>query len=450
MIKILKSKKYIFEISNSDLQIKLIETHSNKLLIKIIDLLNSMNIPIKTSFISYYVNKMINIINKLYSNINILSYQFINYELLKLTFDNNITYYDNLNRISTNLNHIKRAIDTRYFKKWQYITYQLDNYKSLGDYIMKNYEVINDKSQKITNAFLKIYEMLDYYDLIPNIDSLNSFHFCEAPGMFIIGLNHFIKTKTNITNWSWYGNSLSIDASSTALSDYHGLIEKNKDKWLIGPDKSGDIRDLNNIDFFKSKLNEVDFITSDCGICAESSNYNKYEELIAETNFAQFFNLINLLKIGGSGIIKTFIPLELASNVCVIYTLTQLFDEVHLSKPITSRPQNSEVYLICIRFKGIKKDLLNEFRSLLEKEFNPNNKWIKDIPESFLNQLEDYVTNITRQQISYLLNIFYFIDNNTELDKIKLLSPENKLKEEIKKHWCKKFNFQSNLKHKLI
>ena len=46
----------------------------------------------------------------------------------------------------------------------------------------------------------------------------------------------------------------------------------------------------------------------------------------------------------------------------------------------------------------------------LNPKFNPRLNWIKNIPESFTKQLEDYVIEITRQQMSYLLNIFHFID----------------------------------------
>jgi 23S rRNA U2552 (ribose-2'-O)-methylase RlmE/FtsJ len=402
--------------------------------------------------LDYYDTKLLTINNKLYSAVNLISYQFITYDDIKLNFDltsKTLTKYTGLNNLSKNLNRIKRAIDTRYFKKWQYITFQLDNYKLLGEYISKKYNVFSNKTIKPSNAFMKIYEMLMSFNIIDKSKpTLKSFHFCEAPGMFIMGLNHYLQTKTNIKSWDWYGNSLTIDADKTALSDAYGLIGANKNKWLIGPASSGDIRELANIDFFKEKLSEVDLITSDCGICVDTCELNNYEELIAETDFAQFVNMLNLLAKGGSGIIKTFIPLELASNVCLIYTLTQVFEEVYFSKPITSRPANSEVYLVCIGYLGIDQVVLNQLKQLLNKKinpkFNPKLNWIKNIPQSFIKQLEDYVVEITRQQISYLLNIFHFIDNTAELEKIKLIKDDKKLKEVTNQYWCKKFSFESN------
>ena len=453
--KILNSIKHIIDVKNKDLQKKIISIYETKLSSIAINLFSTYNIPVNTHIQTFYDNKLITINNKLYSSLNVISYQFINYESLDIKFKlTNHKIYSNLHNIAMNLNKIKRAIDTKYLKKWQYVTYQLDNYKSLGDYVSKKYDLLNDKKQKVSNAFLKIIELMMTYDIIP-IDTikLKSFHFCEAPGMFIIGLNHYLQTKTKVKDWSWYGNSLTIEAEKTALTDMHGLIKANKDKWLIGPESSGDIRSLTNINYFKSKLESVDFITSDCGICIDSSMLNKYEEIIAETDFAQFINMINLLRVGGSGIIKTFIPLELSSNVCIIYMMTQLFEEVYLSKPITSRPQNSEVYLVGKNFLGIEDNLLNKLKSLLDKSvnpvFDPFNQWIENIPVSFISQLEDYIVDITRQQISYLLNIFHFTDNTTDIDKIKLLS-SGKLKDITNEYWCKKFKLESNKKNKLI
>lgn len=450
--KILKIKRHILKIQNITIQDKLISKYGNKLLSLVINIMLDYNIPIKTSVTKYYDNKFLTIVNKLYASLNFLSYQFINYSLnsdsdeklsVNLIKSSN-DKYSRLENIAKNLFKIKRAIDTRYIKKWNFITYDMDNYKSLGDYVTKKYSVFDNKEIKASNAFLKIYEILFNMNFFDNkLDQLKSFHFCEAPGMFIIGMNHYIKTKTNIKKWEWYGNSLSDDFEKTALGDKVGLIKKYKDKWLVGPKKSGDIRDLGNVDYFKSVLGEVDFITSDCGICVDDSKLNLQEDLTAETDFAQFYNMINLLKVGGSGIIKMFIPLRLPSNVCLIYTLTKLFKEVHIIKPITSRPNNSEVYIVGKEFRGIDKELLDKLRNLLgSNNFDPYLNWLDYIPSSFMEQLEDYIVDITRQQISYLLNIFHFYDNDGEYSKIK--GNMKKIKDVTNQTWCDNHQMKSN------
>jgi hypothetical protein len=129
--------------------------------------------------------------------------------------------------------------------------------------------------------------------------------------------------------------------------------------------------------------------------------------------------------------------------------LTQIFEEVYLSKPITSRPANSEVSLICKKFLGIDTNILDQLKQMLNKNFDPYLNWIENVPVSFIAQLEDYILDITKQQISYLLNVFYFVDNPLEIDKINLLK-NNKLKETNNEYWCKKFKLESNTKNKLI
>lgn len=448
---LIKLKINIDKINNFDLKNKFIIQNTKKLISIIFNLMISLNIPVKTSIKEFYDNKFLTISNKLYSSLNLLSFQFINYENINLELSSKIEFYNNLDNISINLNYIKSAIDTRNIKKWYNTTYNIDNYKLLSNYIINNYKIFSDKNNKlkVSNAFLKIYELLITYPLINDKPYIKTFHFCEAPGMFIFGLNHFLNTKTNILKWDWYANSLSPNSilGTNALQDDFNLIKNYKKKWLYGPDGDGDIRLLKNIDYFKDVLKEVDFITSDCGICVESDMLNNYEEMIAEIDFAQFLNVINLLCNGGSCVLKMFIPLKLASNVSIVYTMTQLFEEVYISKPITSRPYNSEIYLICINYRGRNELLISYMKNLLDKNinpnFNPNINWINNIPFTFIKQLEDYLIEITRQQISYLLNIFYFLDNKEEIDKLK---NNKKLKEETNKIWCKKFKFESNNK----
>ena len=65
------------------------------------------------------------------------------------------------------------------------------------------------------------------------LEQLKPFHLCGAPGMFIIGMNHYIKTKTHI-KMKGMAIVCQMILTKTALGDEVGLI-KNKDKLLVGP-----------------------------------------------------------------------------------------------------------------------------------------------------------------------------------------------------------------------
>ena len=47
--------------------------------------------------------------------------------------------------------------------------------------------------------------------------------------------------------------------------------------------------------------------------------------------------------------------------------------------------------------------------------------------------------DITRLQISYLLNIFYFVDNEGEIDKIKNISSNKNIKDKSNEYWYNKY-----------
>ena len=96
----------------------------------------------------------------------------------------------------------------------------------MGYDVTKEYSPFENKNIKASNAFLKIYEILFHMKLFDNkLEQLKPFHVCEAPGMFIIGMNHYIKTKTNIKNWNGMVTVFQL-ILITALGDKVGLIKK--------------------------------------------------------------------------------------------------------------------------------------------------------------------------------------------------------------------------------
>ena len=67
----------------------------------------------------------------------------------------------------------------------------------------------NVNGQNISNAWLKIYEILNFVDLIEK-DSKELVHFdnCSFPGSFILAVNHYAKTIGKVKKYSWLGSSL--------------------------------------------------------------------------------------------------------------------------------------------------------------------------------------------------------------------------------------------------
>ena len=66
------------------------------------------------------------------------------------------------------------------------------------------------------------------------------------------------------------------------------------------------------------------------------------------------------------------------------------YDKVRIIKPLTSRPANSEKYLICEGFKGITEEKLAELKETLTKwgESQGKSEYLKN--DLFLTNLTDY------------------------------------------------------------
>jgi 23S rRNA U2552 (ribose-2'-O)-methylase RlmE/FtsJ len=64
-------------------------------------------------------------------------------------------------------------------------------------------------------------------------------------------------------------------------------------------------------------------------------------------------------KKGGHFVLKVFDTFS-SSMIELMYLLTYLYEEVSITKPLTSRPANSEKYILCTKFKMVHKKRTDE------------------------------------------------------------------------------------------
>lgn len=258
----------------------------------------------------------------------------------------------------------------------------------------------NAPPEMATIAWAKMYECLGSYDLLPEdpyssaaiSSSDNSstqqqskiltVHVCEAPGAFIAATNHFIRTHRHAwaDQWVWMGNSLNPYHEANdpnAMIDDDALIAATPDNWCFGQDDSGDIRRPANIRFLwqqaaaragvalaagsgnSSRLGTAGvalMVTGDGSVdCQE--NPNEQEAATAALHYCEFVAALGLLAPGGNVLLKMFTLFE-HSSVCMLYLAGCMFEEVHVVKPCSSKPGNSETYLVGLGFKGCPEALL--------------------------------------------------------------------------------------------
>jgi hypothetical protein len=251
----------------------------------------------------------------------------------------------------------------RYDKKFQRINRLLYPFDGMKYRLTEKYQIYPP-----TNAWLKTYEMLfRMKQKIPDTGKYTVFFNANAPGASTCAFDYFVKVHKPNLDFDWVASTY-LD-SKTALQDSYGLIHKFRRKWLMDETNNGDVRSVDNILDFVKKIRRrfgtlVDFYFSDIAI--QVDDYNDEERLEMKEVFAQNICALMTLKPGGIMIVKQR-AFMLPFNIWMISRLAIFFNKFTICKPITSRPANSEVYLIGIGFTGISPATQDELLSILCK-----------------------------------------------------------------------------------
>ena len=316
-------------------------------------------------------------------------------------------------------------------------------------------------TQNVTNAWIKCFEILNHFNLIDNQLNNNEnkivyFDNASFPGSFILAVNHYFNSYYNNIELDWYASSYLCNKGNI-LNDSFNLYKNYKNRWLMNKTYNGDVRDINNILYWKKKLgNSVNLYTSDLGF--EVNDYNNQEKDHIHANYGQIYSGLMLLKNGGNLLTKQYTFFE-NLNINIIGILTILFEEVYITKPLASKIPNSEIYIIGKKYKGPwksnskEKILINKIKEkIINFDFNPI--ITININSSFIKNIINLLNNIYSKQI-YALNdrISWFnkIKDKIDIkyDNYKLLKPihDNIIKEWYKKNIIKKNSKTLNVKN---
>lgn len=435
---------------------RVFEHNQTKFLSKSIQWCKKYDLEVKHKYLETFENYKQYIINESYTVRNVIIHKFVQDRddtlppIKRIGYDESHVFtYNKLLEKKRRLNLYKRAIDTRNPDKWRKVTYTIKLYETLKKYLMKEYGA---GDPKVTNAWIKMYEILNSFNLIDkDKDTLRTFHTCEAPGSFMSAINHYLKTQTNVKTFDWYANSLNPYNEEnkrkygTLFGDAYGIISNFKNRWLFGPQGTGDITSVENIRHYANhpKLQNIDLFTSDCGLGLSNKEFNEQEKILSILNYSQIMICLSVLPKGKHCILKAFIPLAESVTVSLLYLMYCVFDRLYVCKPVTSRPGSSEVYIIGKEYKGISKDYLERLYKILEN-YDPHKSIFKreDIPESFMAQVMSCSETFVNQQVDTISRSFFYYDNYDDIKK-KHLPIIEKATRKRNKEWTKKFRFKS-------
>lgn len=223
-----------------------------------------------------------------------------------------------------------------------------------------------------SNAFLKYYEIA-YHFLQPIVyrEPVYAFFNAELPGSSMVSFNHYFKTIRPDVEYHWYASSLwsnEMVDGSFGLGDTYGYVAHNRDRWLMNDTNNGDMTSVANILDVAAQIGPrsptrgVQIYSHDAGInvSGEDSGEARYD-IQEDSNM--------WLHLGCA--LAGFLTLRTGPDTIFIakqYTFYRtftwqlillyagLFDRFYITKPLTSRPTNSEIYLVGIGFRGCPAD----------------------------------------------------------------------------------------------
>lgn len=351
------------------------------------------------------------------------------------------SFYRKLIDKKLELNYFKRIMDTKpsqifedhYQKKnnylitWENLTDVLTEYqKNLKYVLLSQYH-----AKMVTNAWIKMYEMLNIYsDLLTENSTLKTFHLCEAPGAFISAIGHFLSEKMTQQKikWDWYAQTLKPNQTNgtnqnIALEDYFGLIASYPEKWIFGNEKdnSGDITHSEVIKSYVNNpiLQNIDFMTADGGLLCQPNLLNEQEAYLSKINMGQIICILACLSQGKSAIFKTFLPIAEPLNISMMYLLSHLFDTIELIKTPGSHSYNSEVYVLLKKYRGIKKSTLNILYDLLDDpKITSKTLLFENMDKKYCKSYLDVTTKLIDRQIKSLSKNYYYYYHYNEISTI--------------------------------
>ena len=255
----------------------------------------------------------------------------------------------------------------------------------------------------ISRAFYKLWELLMMFPLIKDdTKSFTSIHIAEAPGSFVqsaIYYRHKFFPKDQTGSDRYIATSIEpqkkpgeyIPTFNSDLTNY-----KQFNQWSY---KNSDLTNPDIIRKFISDHKDIkaDLITADGGFNWKDENYQEQEAYVLL--LSEIYCALKTQKQGGSFVIKFFETFT-ELTVKMIEILKRYYSIVYITKPLLSRPSNSERYIVCINFSKADSNLEKLFEIITESN-SKSDKFLVDIfPDYQIPKSLDMVIKLSATQMS--------------------------------------------------
>lgn len=317
-----------------------------------------------------------------------------------------------------------------------------DKYKKLSN----EYEHIFYSPNSLTNislyspvsrSFFKLWEILQDFKSVTYVESTNPLKcvfLAEGPGGFFEAFHKKRKEIGMDKSDKYYGITLKSNNNKN-IPDW-----KTQDALPIhisyGKDGTGNLYKLENIKHFAKEVgyNTVDFITADGGFDF-SSNFNNQEEQSFKLIASEVLATLYLQKKKGSFLLKLYDCFNI-ETISIIQILKSCYERLYFIKPLTSRPANSERYILCEGFLGGIPHDIEQIEKILRSDSKPLRI---QLSYDVVYNVVLYNMYYTIRQVFYIqrtINYINFFKKQTEDSVLNNLLEKHTMKS---KKWCKKY-----------
>ncbi len=279
-------------------------------------------------------------------------------------------------------------------------------YTNEYEYIYSSSSCENNVSSyvPVSRSFFKMWEILHDFQqaMFPTKTPLRFMFLCEGPGGFAEAVMKYRKEP----NDTYFGMTLRCDNNRSIPS---WKIDNSKLNILYGADGTGNIYHIENIKYLtkltQGNNNKIDFITADGGFDF-SSDFNNQEDMCLRLIVAEILTAMSIQKEGGHLVLKVF-DIFNENTLKLVHMLLDVYATIHIVKPCTSRPANSEKYLVCLSFKGSDNPKLKQHVDCLEEYIKNSSKnfcvpHIVTFNTQIINKIVRYNTYAVMNQIKYI------------------------------------------------
>lgn len=276
----------------------------------------------------------------------------------------------------------------------------IDDHDTDIDKMSKVFFDIDPKPHIANDDFFKYWEILCMFDLCKSSSSISSAHMMENGGALqaLLLFRDMFNAKGSKSDKYTIIESADENKHKDALNDKFMTYYKKEKPQRVNVSNSA---------------KKCDIVTLSCG------NHWDYRNLKEQDSLKLFLEQLSVAiecqDKGSSMICKIHESYTLALNK-LVYLLSELYDETYVIKPLTSKPSNSEKFIVFKGYTNKGDKVLKIIKSILSDMKSNKNLFLVnfckdfDLPNDFIAAIRKMNSEISNKQLINVNNIVDFIN----------------------------------------